>query len=88
MLFNHVENWLLRWTNSTKLSSKIERYNYFWFINLASQQLSQANVIVTHCFREDNSVADYLAKSAKDNHHGSVYHTFRDHPNGAKDPSC
>ncbi|XP_075103462.1 uncharacterized protein LOC142178041 [Nicotiana tabacum] len=68
------------------IDKQANNYKLLHIIMDISQILSQANVIVSHYFREANNVSNYLAKSAKNSQQGSFYYTFEDLPRGAKGP--
>lgn len=50
------------------------------------QILDQATIRISHCYREANQVADYLAKLAGTLTEGAVYHSFQQLPGKAKGP--
>ncbi|KAK4719074.1 hypothetical protein R3W88_017412 [Solanum pinnatisectum] len=55
-------------------------------IEETSEMLKQVTIRFTHCYREANQLADWLAKMAIDSHDSSIYLSANELPNGAKGP--
>lgn len=51
-----------------------------------SQYMNPANITPTHCYREANQVADFLAKYATSAMEDNIYLSFNQMPRGAKGP--
>lgn len=64
-------------TSSFKLNKIIEE---------TTSMLSQARVKVTHCYREANCLADWMAKMATSSQESHIYHSIQQLPQGAKGP--
>ncbi|XP_059294498.1 uncharacterized protein LOC132047475 [Lycium ferocissimum] len=53
-------------------------------IEETSDKLKHATVKFTHCYREANQLADWLAKMAMNSHDNNIYLSDQEHSNGAK----
>lgn len=68
-------------------NKKASNFRLNKIIQDTTELLRQATVKLTHCYREANQLADWLAKLAMDSQADNMYFSAQQLPKGAKAPS-